>query len=87
MSPKLGPHVTIVRYEIPTTEPVKAIDGEVYPLSYSHEMFGNNKHFWLNVRCEAAYALRKQMGLSEEPLIPFHLTVGVMPGTQLDAPY
>lgn len=82
MAPKLGSHITLVRYEIPTTVPM-SFKNEIVQFTYSHKIFSNEKHFWLNVNCDFGNDFREKMGLTSEPLIPFHLTFGVMPGENL----
>jgi hypothetical protein len=39
--------------------------------------YNNGQYVWLDVRCERAIELRRELGLSPEPFYPLHLTIGI----------
>ena len=89
MKPKWGGHITIIpsKYEI-----IEKSEGNINYLNemnnknidfqYDPELVNNGNHFWLKVECEEAKEIRQRLNFSREPVIPFHLTIGVTTGNQ-----
>jgi len=76
-------HITIVndRTSDIDTEMYKKMkehfDGKEITFTYDpEEIRSNGKHWWLKVYSEESKAIRKFMGLPENPYLPLHLTLG-----------
>jgi len=79
--PTWDAHVSLVRGELPFESSYgKQLDNMPIELEYEHEIYRAGRHFCMNVTCPKANALRVALGLSSEPLAPFHLTIGVLDG-------
>lgn len=58
-------------------EVYKKYNGKEITFTYNpEEIRSNGKHWWLKVYSEEAKEIRKSLGLSEIPYMPFHLTIG-----------
>lgn len=79
--PSWESHCCIVRNEVPSKPKLwEAYSGKKIWLRCFPELIASNGfYWWIPVYCEAALNLRKELGLSREPLIPFHLTIGHNP--------
>lgn len=70
-------HVTIVRNEEPPNKEFwEKWPGQKLPITVILTPETNGYYYWLPVCCEAAYVLRQDLGLTIEPIIPFHLSIG-----------
>ncbi len=79
MRPKFGAHISIVRGE---EEGIKEgnwevnHDGELITFQYTPDILEVYNYVWLQVYGEDLNKVREKVGLSREPLKPFHMTVG-----------
>lgn len=76
-------HITIVNdrkseMDLDMYEKMKEhFNGKEITFTYEpDEIRSNGKHWWLKVYSEESKAIRKFMGLSENPYQPLHLTIG-----------
>ncbi len=82
MEPKYKSHITVVRYEPCIANNIQAWEGKEVKFEYCNVIQTNDKHFWLGVKSDVLTDIRVGLGLSAQPEIPFHLTIGVLPGTE-----
>ena len=52
--------------------------GEQVTFNYSAPPVSKDGYFWLPVECRCLCEIRSELGLSELPKYPFHLTVGII---------
>lgn len=73
-----GSHISIVRGEKPTKDAWKQYNGRIIEFSYIYEggFYTNGQHFWLKVWSPAFGNIRESLGLSRDPKVPFHLSIG-----------
>lgn len=74
-----GTHVTIIndRMDFDAFENASEIfNGKEIEFYVDTEPRSNGKHWWLRVYCPEAESIREVMGLSREPYLAFHLTLG-----------
>lgn len=73
-----GPHISIVRGEKPNTDAWKRFNGRIIEFSYSYdgEFYTNGQHFWIKAYAPEFGAIRESLGLTKEPKLPFHLSIG-----------
>ena len=77
MRPAWKEHVTIVRDEEPSNKALwEAHSGDVLDFTYGAEIGTDGLYCWLSVECPKAVEIRRELGLPEQPQIPFHLTIG-----------
>jgi hypothetical protein len=79
MKPKFGAHISIVRGEEEgiikgNWEPNK--DGGWINFSYNQDVKEVANYVWLLVYGDDLGRIREEVGLSKEPIKPFHMTVG-----------
>lgn len=78
MSPKWGPHISLVRGEaVKNQELLSEIDGRIVDFRYSPIVRWDGRHAYLDAECQEALDIREQLGLLREPSCPLHVTVGV----------
>ena len=89
MQPKWKGHITVIpaKYEkIEKNEEnikyLNEINNKSINFEYDTTLVDNEKHFWLKVNCEEAKNIRERLNFSREPVIPFHLTIGVTTGNE-----
>jgi hypothetical protein len=78
--PSWGAHVTVVRGEQPVVnDQLWASDnGLEIDFSYTHEVYTNGVHWWLNVDCDAFEQIRVRYGFPSGKR-HFHLSIGRIP--------
>ena len=70
-------HITVIRNEEPPDKRHwEQYDGEVVEFSYDFSAQTNGEYWWLRVDCPRLLEIREELGLSREPLIPLHLSIG-----------
>lgn len=72
-------HISLVRGEkLIKPENWKQFNGRVIDFEYQYPGFfqSNGKHFWLKVHSEQFGDVRESLGLTREPKISFHLSIG-----------
>jgi hypothetical protein len=73
---KWGAHVSVIRGETLSTPALwGADDGEEIAIKYTHDIYTNGAHWWLNVESDELAAVRERYGLPPEKR-HFHLTIG-----------
>lgn len=75
--PSWGAHVSVVRGDVilPQYAPLwKKHDGEKVEIQYTHDLFWNEEHVWLNAHIELAPSIRRELGLPVK--YGLHITVG-----------
>src|ERR1700722_8266402 len=82
-TPMWGPHVSIIRGGRPTKpEAWKQLNGKLIEFSYTYDgdFYTNfdkgGKHFWIKTWSPTFAEIRESLGLSREPKVPFHLSIG-----------
>lgn len=75
-----GAHVSVVRGERPKKpENWKLFNGAVLEFSYVYDGFHTNgQHFWIKAWSPTFGEIRESLGLSKEPKVPFHLSIGFL---------
>lgn len=67
IKPSWKAHISLIRGVEEYTPLVekfwKKMDGQIVEFHYTHEMFWNNQHVWINSYCEEFFQLREKMGL------------------------
>lgn len=75
--PLWGTHVSVIRGEMPPShDQWGRLAGQTVELEYTHEPQETAGYVWLPVTCPAALDYRESLGLSREPSLPLHLTIG-----------
>lgn len=72
-----GSHVTIIRgreKKLKNSDD-KPLNHRIVKFKYSHEVFTNGDHWWLNVECLDIKSIREHFGLEYAPR-RYHLTIG-----------
>jgi len=73
---KWGAHVSVIRGEaIPKPEKWGEDEGREIQIYYTHQIYTNKDHWWLNVISEELADIRAGYGLPPEKKF-FHLTIG-----------
>lgn len=73
---KWGAHVSVIRGEtLPNPERWGWDDGRKVKIDYTHQIYSNADHWWLNVRCDELADIRSSYGLPTNKRF-FHLTIG-----------
>jgi hypothetical protein len=73
---KWGAHVSIIRGEdLPNPEGWGDDEGREILINYTHDIYSNNTHWWLNVECDELAEVRSRFGLPTNKRF-FHLTIG-----------
>lgn len=74
--PAWGSHVSIVRGEDTklARKYWKHLDGKKVKLVYTHDIFWNEEHAWVNVHCDEFFEIREMMKLPTD--WGAHLTIG-----------
>lgn len=72
-----GAHVSVIRGEKPKANADKwgQENGDLVKIKYSHNIYTNGEHWWLNVECEDLAKIRGHYGLGTNKKW-FHLTIG-----------
>jgi hypothetical protein len=77
-----GPHISASR----GTEPINKDSWNKHSgktIEFSYEYNGlfqsNGSHVWLPVKSDKLCDIREELGLTREPKIPFHLSIGFIP--------
>lgn len=77
--PSWGAHVTILRGEPPkTSDPWGYRAGENIEVTYSHDIYTNGLHWWLNIDCREFAQTRVHYGYPPDKR-HYHLTIGRTP--------
>ena len=77
--PSWKEHITIIRDEEPPIAKQalwEKYQGKQIEFRYFPQLRTNGLYFWLDVECEELFQLRTELGLSRDPEVPFHLTIG-----------
>lgn len=73
---KWGAHVSIIRGEpLPDGSKWGHDEGREIEIQYTHQIYTNGEHWWLNVECDELAEVRAQYGLPSDKRF-FHLTIG-----------
>jgi hypothetical protein len=67
LKPSWKAHISLIRgieeYTPLVEQFWREMDGQMVEFCYTHEVFWNDKHVWLNTYCEDFFKLREKMGL------------------------
>lgn len=77
--PKDGAHISIVRGDIETGTWNRTPHGEwseTIEFQYKHDLELQYNYVWLRVYSERLHKIREEVGLSYQPKLPFHMTIG-----------
>ena len=75
--PVWGAHVSIIRGEfIPNIKLWHLDENKLVEFEYEGGVLDNGEYYWLKVRCPYLLNLREKYGLSREPRLGLHLTIG-----------
>jgi hypothetical protein len=72
-------HISLVRGEEPINKDKwKKYNGKIIEFEYEYdgEFLNNGRHFWLKAHSPLFKDIRMSLGLSPEPFVPFHLSIG-----------
>lgn len=73
---KSGAHVSVIRGEMLLKPQLWGHDhGKKIEINYTHQIYTNGEHWWLNVVCDELADIRSQYGLPTNKRF-FHLTIG-----------
>ncbi len=76
-APLWGAHISVIRNEEP---PVKTnweqFQAQKIEFKYKPNIQETEGYLWVPVQCELALKHREELGLSREPELPLHLTIG-----------
>ena len=73
---KWGAHVSVIRGEnLPNKDGWGNDEGREVSIKYTHDIYTNNTHWWLNVLCDELADIRTSYGLPTNKRF-FHLTIG-----------
>lgn len=73
---KSGAHVSVIRGEhLPIVDHREADEGRSIEIFYTHQIYTNGEHWWLNVVCDELADIRSSYGLPTNKRF-FHLTIG-----------
>ena len=75
--PSWEPHISVIKGTYDESKPWKHRDGEIVEIEYSHFMFWNDSHVWLNASCVANIELRTYYGQPSGDR--GHITIGRIP--------
>jgi hypothetical protein len=73
-----GAHISIIRgrkEKLLKNHQDQPLKNRIVTFQYSHEVFTNGDHWWLNVRCDSIREIREHFGLEYRPR-RYHLTIG-----------
>lgn len=71
---KSGPHISIVKGNLPNMKPFKNMIGKLIDFRYSNQIRYNENHVWIDVTPAPFNAIRAELGL--KPMPSFHFTIG-----------
>jgi len=75
--PLWGTHVSIIRDEKPSTlDHWKSLEGSEVEITYSNQLNLYSGFGVLEARCEYLLDYRESLGLSRQPELPLHMTIG-----------
>lgn len=70
-------HISLVRNEKPKKEYLWGVYAKQrFTFYFTPELKTDGYFYWLDVACPGATKMRAELGLAEDPTVPFHLTVG-----------
>jgi len=73
---RAGTHVSVIRGEkLPKPELWGKDQGKKIKINYTHQIYTNGEHWWLNVECDELALIRSSYGLPTNKKW-FHLTIG-----------
>lgn len=73
---KSGAHVSVIRGEqLPIPDHWEEDEGREIEIAYTHQLYTNGEHWWLNVMCDELADIRTSYGLPTNKRF-FHLTIG-----------
>jgi hypothetical protein len=77
-----GSHISSIK----GTEPInKALWGKhsgktiEFSYNYNGKFESNGQHVWLKIQSDKLADIREELGLTREPKIPFHISIGYIP--------
>jgi len=79
IKPMFGAHISVVRgkeEEIDQGWWERGFRGTVVFFYYPERIFLYDTHVWLPVSGDGLYDIRESVGLSRNPVMPFHMTIG-----------
>jgi hypothetical protein len=80
MRPAWGTHISVVRGECPKNqEGWSSARGTKFSFKYQGIILSNESHFWIQVTSPQCLEFRRSIGLPEEPELPLHITLGMIP--------
>ncbi|RKZ54677.1 MAG: hypothetical protein DRR16_13710 [Candidatus Parabeggiatoa sp. nov. 3] len=86
-APLWGTHISVIRNEEP---PLKTnwekLQAQEIEFEYDSTIQETEGYLWVAVQCEAALKHRAELGLSPEPELPLHLTLGNLKKAHLPLP-
>ena len=75
--PLWGTHVSVIRDEKPPSlTHWKRLEGAELLVTYSNQVEIYSTYAVVSASCEMALDYREELGLSREPALPLHLTIG-----------
>lgn len=81
--PIRDPHISVINDRLTEEQKLiyaelkKEYDGKEVEMSFDPDQVrSNSKHWWIKCKCEEAEKLRIKIGLSPQPYMPFHVTIG-----------
>jgi hypothetical protein len=75
--PVWGAHVSVIRGEfVPNIKLWHLDENKLVEFEYEGGVLDNGEYYWLKVRCLYLLNLREKYGLSREPRLGLHLTIG-----------
>lgn len=78
-APRSGAHITVVagKYENPSLSSLwNKYHGDTIDFEYNCNVQQMDHYFWIEVKSQKLKEIRNELGLSDRPYYPFHLTVG-----------
>ena len=89
--PLYGNHITVIRREEPTNKDLWfKYDGMEIQFEYSPLANCNRYYHWLPIKCSKLDEIRVELGLTNPPICPYHMTFGneiVKPPDYDERPY
>ncbi len=77
VKPAWDSHITVIRNELPPRQDLwEKYSGKLIEFEYEFEHHTDGNYWWVNVMCPELIAIRVELGLSADPLLPLHLSTG-----------
>ena len=74
----LGSHLSFIRQEFVDPSLWGLNKNKLVEFEYDPYPQFNNQYVWFNVKCDYLSKLRVELGLTPNPKMPFHLTIGLI---------